>query len=123
MGGNLERAQPERLENLQEAVVGRRFQRYRVARPRHRAQCEVERLHAAGRGDDVAIVEMAAPLERAACDRPAQLHRAGRAAVVPDRLAVAPRARGEHAPDALEREHVAVRAGAAEANDLGILRR
>jgi hypothetical protein len=46
VGGDLQRAQAHRLQQLQHQVIGRRFHRHRVAGPGHRAQAEHHRLGA-----------------------------------------------------------------------------
>src|SRR5512145_2136613 len=101
MRRDLERAQAEALKDLQEAVIGRRLERDQVPGPGHGAQRQVERLHAAGGGDQVAPVDAAAPGERAA-----QPLGARRQAVAAERAAVAAGERGEYPAYALELEEL-----------------
>jgi hypothetical protein len=119
---DLERAQAEALQDLQEAVEGRRFQRDQIAGLRHRAQAQVDRLDAAGSGDEVAMVDAAAPLQRTARHRAAQLLGAWRKAVASERIAVAARNRGKHAAHALELEELRRGARRAERHDIRIAR-
>src|SRR5437588_1952303 len=116
MRGNLERAQAERLKDLQEAIEGWGLERYGVAWPGYRAQAQIDRLHTARRSDEIPMVDAATPLECAARDRAAQLLAAWRQAVASHRVPIAACAGDEHTSDALERKQFAARTRRAECN-------
>ena len=120
VGRDLERAQAKALQDLQEAVVGRRLERDQVAGLCDRAQREVDRFHAAGGGDEVAVVGAAAPLQGAARDRAPQPLGSRRQAVAAERAAVAAREGGQHAAHALELEQLRRRARRAEGDEARI---
>ena len=73
-GGDFQRAHAQAFQDLQQAEVAGRFHRDRVARPRDRAQRQVQRLDAAMRDDDIigagvdAVGQRGGPAPRAVRD-------------------------------------------------------
>ena len=97
MGGNLDRGQPQALQRLEQAVVGRRLDRDAIPRFARRAQCEVKRLHAATRRDDFVHRQLMPGVRCAQRNLPAEFLVAGWEVVVVARVARVSRGRGEHA--------------------------
>jgi hypothetical protein len=75
-GGNLQRPHAQAFQDLQQAKVGGRFDRNRVAGPRHRAQRQVQRFYAAMRDDDVVRRGVDAVCQCAAGEHGAQVRMA-----------------------------------------------
>ena len=117
MRGDLQRAQVHALQDFQEAEVRRRLQRHHVARLRHGAQAQADRLQATVGDQQFARVELAAQAHRVAGDGAAQLLVAGADRVLAQRRAVALRGAADSAAHAVLREQFAARAGGAEGDE------
>ena len=117
MRGDLQRAQVHALQDFEEAEVRRRLQRHHVARLRHGAQAQADRLQATVGDQQLARVELAAQAHRVAGDGAAQLLVAGADRVLAQRRAVALRGAADGAAHAVLREQLAARAGGAEGEE------
>jgi len=114
IGRHFDRAQAQAFERLQAHVETRRFHHYRIARPAHRRQAQVQRFHRAVGDEDLVGIELHAVERITQRDLPPQFEMAGREFVDgAPRIHVRGRA-GEHAPHALERKQQRARKGGAQ---------